>query len=244
MALYVSAIAFVVPPGQEPLPGQWAVGSITILLAWFNLLDYLQNLPTIGIYVAMFRSVSLTFFKVGALLVFLIVAFGLSFYIILGHEKAFSSGLYSILKTFDMMVGELDYNDMFFTPIYEKRTRYPFDILAIIIFLTCTTFLPIVAINLTVGLAVGDIDKIERNAVLSRIKVQVEFLDQIERELPSIIRERLYYSQEEKKELGFQMKLKTYFKQAQDVVEVEDEDNNTQNEIEEVKDQLKHQDEK
>ena len=46
----------------------------------------------------------------------------------------------------------------------------------------------------------GDIDKIEHNAVLSRVKIQVEFIDNIEIAIPYFLRKRYYISKEEKKE--------------------------------------------
>ncbi|RDD43955.1 Transient receptor potential cation channel subfamily A member 1 [Trichoplax sp. H2] len=205
--MYISAITFSIPPGYEPSTNQWAIGSVNICLAWCNLVVFLQRLPTFGIYIVMLRSVLLTIIKVGVMLAFLIVAFGLSFHIILGHEKYFSTAPYSFLKVFDMMVGELDYLDVFFNPIYKGTTMAPFDALAIIFLVFFTIVMPIAAMNLMVGLAVGDIDKIERKAVLSRLRIQVEFLDQVERTLPYVLKKKFYISKEEKQQLGLLARL-------------------------------------
>ncbi|RDD43956.1 Transient receptor potential cation channel subfamily A member 1 [Trichoplax sp. H2] len=231
--MYISAITFSFPPGREPDSGQWAIGSVNVCLTWCNLIVYLQRLPTFGIYVAMLQSVLFTIVKVGFMLVFLIVAFGLSFYIILGHEKYFETAPYSFLKVFDMMLGELDYIDVFFDSIYNGNTKTPFNYLALIFLIVFAVVMPIAAMNLMVGLAVGDIDKIERNAVLSRLKIQVQFIDQVENSLPYLLRKKFYISKEEKRQLGLLTRLQNRFNE--DGTQLE-ESNTLEDEMREMKD--------
>ncbi|RDD43953.1 Transient receptor potential cation channel subfamily A member 1 [Trichoplax sp. H2] len=238
--MYITAITFSVPPGGDPDVTQWAIGSINVCLTWCNLIVYLKRLPTFGIYVAMLQSVLFTIAKVGVMLIFLIVAFGLSFHIILGHLNPFKTAPYSFLKVFDMMLGELDYIEVFFNPVNGHLTMYPFNILAFVFLIIVAVVMPIAAMNLMVGLAVGDIDKIERNAVLSRLKIQVQFIDQVENALPYVLMKKFYISKEEKKALGLLTRLQNHFYQNQDVTEVE-ESNTVENELRDLREIVSNQ---
>lgn len=59
-------------------------------------------------------------------------------------------------------------------------------------------------------MAVGDIDKIERNAILSRLKIQIQFIDQVENALPYILRKKFYIRKEEQQQLAFLTRVSTY----------------------------------
>ncbi|EDV27903.1 uncharacterized protein TRIADDRAFT_52913 [Trichoplax adhaerens] len=161
----------------------------------------MPRLPTFGIYVVMLQSVLLTIAKVGFMLGFLIIAFGLSFHIILGHKTYFSSASYSFIKVFDMILGELDYIEVFFDPIYNGKTLAPYNVLALIFYFGFIIVMPIAAMNLMVDLAVGDIHKIERNAVLSCLNIQ-----------------KFYISKEEKRERGLFTQIQNNL--SQDMIEV------------------------
>lgn len=61
----------------------YIVSAIAIFLAWFNCLLYFQRFNTSGIYVVMFFEILLTLVRVLIVFCVLIIAFSLSFYILL-----------------------------------------------------------------------------------------------------------------------------------------------------------------
>jgi transient receptor potential cation channel subfamily A member 1 len=70
-------------------------------------------------------------------------------------------------------------------------------------------FMPILLMNLLIGLAVGDIESVRRNAQLKRLAMQVVLHTELERKLPQIILEKIdkmeliEYPNEDKCKLGF-----------------------------------------
>jgi hypothetical protein len=94
---------------------------------------------------------------------FFIIAFGMAFYVIRSEDEGFTTIHNSLLTTFVMMNGELDYRDTFLlngpNEFYTHIQR-----IFLVVFLIVVT---IAIMNLLTGLAVGDI-----SAMLKRSKVE------------------------------------------------------------------------
>ena len=98
-----------------------------ITTSWINLTTYLKQLPfSLGIFFVMFTEILITVGKLGFLVVIFLVAFGLGFHILLSEKvknqkikkcdiiliflkETFSTGWWSVIQTFAMMIGELNY---------------------------------------------------------------------------------------------------------------------------------------
>ena len=82
--MYILSIVFVSVSQNDclcPTRGQWQAGVIAVFLAWFDLLFFLNKWPLIGIYIEMWRRIIVNFLKIAILAVFLIFAFGITFYL-------------------------------------------------------------------------------------------------------------------------------------------------------------------
>lgn len=78
-------------------------GACAIFLGWINLLLFIQKIPTIGIYVVMFIHFTKTFLKFSIVFVLFVVAFGLSFHLLLGNS------VNVIVSNKFLLVGSTDY---------------------------------------------------------------------------------------------------------------------------------------
>ncbi|XP_077979567.1 transient receptor potential cation channel subfamily A member 1-like [Glandiceps talaboti] len=192
LLLYASSIGFMNPISQKPCDIQWEAGSVAIFLAWLVFILYVRMFHFFGIYVVMFFTVLKSLIKAVILLILFVVAFGSSFSIILGREEAFANILDSILKVFVMTIGEIDYVDIFHSGI----SLYPFNTISHVLFVIFLFLMPIVLMNLLVGIAVGDIDKIQQNAELGKIEIEVLFTGQIENNVPKWIQRKFYLAME------------------------------------------------
>ncbi|XP_063062573.1 transient receptor potential cation channel subfamily A member 1b [Engraulis encrasicolus] len=160
----------------------WEAGAVAILMSWINFLLYLQRFEHFGIYVVMFGEIIKTLFSVIVLVVFLVLAFGLSFYALMLHQPEFQWLGFSLAQTFVMMVGELNYQSNFFGAFEKKKLAFPEMTYAIFVFFIL--LMPILLMNLMIGLAVGDIAEVQRNACLKRIAMQVDLHTNLEEKLP------------------------------------------------------------
>ena len=130
--------------------------AIAITLAWLHLLNYLKQLPWLGVYVLMFWEILGTFLQFGIIFVVFIMAFGLGFHLLLINQTPFQEFKHSLLKTSIMMIGELEADDIFHG---KDKVQYPE--LTGIFFACFLLIMPIVIMNMLVGLAVDDIQVIK-----------------------------------------------------------------------------------
>ncbi|XP_060762606.1 transient receptor potential cation channel subfamily A member 1a [Neoarius graeffei] len=160
----------------------WQAGALASLASWVNLLLYLQRFQRFGIYVVMFREICNTLLSIILIFVYLILAFALAFYALMIEQKHFGRLFLSLMQTFAMMAGEINYQDNFEKPYMNKRL--PFPTLTYFIFIWFVLLVPILLMNLMIGLAVGDIAEVKNNACLKQIGMQIELHTSLEERLP------------------------------------------------------------
>ena len=106
-------------------------------MIWLNLLSLIRKMPFFGIYVVMFTDVFRTFLKVSGVVLLFIISFSLGFYALLENQPYFSLWSLSLIKTFVMSIGELEYDNMFFDNMdivhYKWTTRAFFVVFVLII---------------------------------------------------------------------------------------------------------------
>nr|AOR81469.1 TRPA1 [Nilaparvata lugens] len=216
--LYISSLMMVFPlltgQTQALVSLQVSCASITVFLTWFTLLLNLQRFDMVGIYVVMFLEILQTLIKVLVVFSILIIAFGLALYILLsqGDHLSFSTVPMSLMRTFSMMLGEIDFLGTYVQPFYltdEDRRTLPYPFPAFLILGIFMVLMPILLMNLLIGLAVGDIESVRRNAQLKRLAMQVVLHTELERKLPQVLLEKvdkmelIEYPNETKGKLGF-----------------------------------------
>uniref|UniRef100_H0VJD1 Transient receptor potential cation channel subfamily A member 1 n=1 Tax=Cavia porcellus TaxID=10141 RepID=H0VJD1_CAVPO len=181
--IYTKSIIFVLPLFVSiPAYVQWQCGAIAIFLYWMNFLMYLQRFENWGIFIVMLEVIFRTLLRSTGVFIFLLLAFGLSFYVLLNAQDAFRSPLLSLVQTFTMMLGDVNYRDTYLQPFLKNELTYP--VLSFVQLIAFTMFVPIVLMNLLIGLAVGDIAEVQKHASLKRIAMQVELHTSLEKKLP------------------------------------------------------------
>ncbi|XP_053198303.1 transient receptor potential cation channel subfamily A member 1b [Scomber japonicus] len=160
----------------------WQAGAMAVLNSWVGFLLYLQRFEGIGIYVVMFGEIMKTLVRIVMLFLYLMLAFSLAFHALMLNQKEFDSVPLAVMQTFVMMVGELNYQNNFLDA-YLKH-ELPFGLLTYFIFVTFVLLMPILLVNLMIGLAVGDIAEVQRNAALKRIAMQIDLHTALEDKLP------------------------------------------------------------
>ena len=135
----------------------------------------------------MFLQVFTTLIKVLLICIVFIIAFALSFYILLSEQSLFSSIGNSFFITFSYLLGEIDYNS--YVGLKEGRMlQYP--ILTFFFVLAAAVLLAVVVMNLLIGLAVGDIDKIRQNAIIKQRSDEVRIFTKLDNWLPLLFLRR------------------------------------------------------
>uniref|UniRef100_A0A8C7D6B4 Transient receptor potential cation channel, subfamily A, member 1b n=1 Tax=Oncorhynchus kisutch TaxID=8019 RepID=A0A8C7D6B4_ONCKI len=160
----------------------WQAGALAIIMSWVNFLLYLQRFEHFGIYVVMFREIARTLFKILLLFFFLMLAFALVFYALMLNQEEFERLDLSVIQIFVMMVGELNYQSNFLDMYLHNR--FPFPFITFYLLVIFIIFMPILLMNMMIGLAVGDIAEVQRSATLKRIAMQIELHTNLEEKMP------------------------------------------------------------
>ncbi|XP_068222418.1 transient receptor potential channel pyrexia-like isoform X3 [Palaemon carinicauda] len=142
---------------------------VPILLGgWCHMIVLIGHMPNVGIYIQMFRRVSVRMLTFACVYSSLFIGFSVSFYLVFEGE-IFNNVWMSLLKTLAMMVGELD-----FESVLGSDTKQTLPGTAHIIFVLFVLLMTIVITNLLVGLAVQDIQMLQKEAGVSRLALTVE----------------------------------------------------------------------
>lgn len=99
-----------------------------------------------------------------------------------GH-LSFSNVPISLMRTFSMMLGDTDFLDTYVrsndgedTEKVKRKLQLSHPIPTFLIIGLFMVFMPILLMNLLIGLAVGDIESVRRNAQLKRLAMQVRMI--------------------------------------------------------------------
>ena len=157
-------------------PWQHHAAAVGIFLVWGELMLMIGRLPTFGIYVQMFTTVAKNFAKFLAAYFCLLVAFALSFCVLFPNYLSFNVPVpAAIVKTLVMMAGEIEYENF----IYENGPAL-FGFTGHAMILIFVVLVSIILMNLLVGLAVSDIQGLQKSAGLDRLGRQTELISHIE----------------------------------------------------------------
>ncbi|XP_069972152.1 transient receptor potential cation channel subfamily A member 1 homolog isoform X2 [Penaeus vannamei] len=189
---YVTAVVFVMDFADCPIKQdwQWQVGATSIFLAWINFLLFIRVFPFFGIYVIMFTEVFTTFSSFFVVFFLFIIAFALGFYTVLGTQYVFRSPSHSLLRTFVMMIGEINFVEVFSNN--DDPLEYPEVTYALVI--AFLVIMSILIMNLLVGLAVDDIKAVQEQAMLQKLAMQTKLLMEVEMVIPDRVRRKYVVS--------------------------------------------------
>ena len=162
----------------------WEAGAIATFTSWFGLVLFVKPFDFFGVYVTMFTEVLSTLIKVLFICVLFLFAFTFPFYILAGDVHPFTTIGDSMFIVFSYILGEINYeyyvrrseNDS----LQHPNLTYVFVILA-------AGLLAVATANFLIGLAVGDIDSIRRNAVVKQRSDEVRIFSRIDVWLPKFI---------------------------------------------------------
>uniref|UniRef100_A0A1X7TKG2 Ion transport domain-containing protein n=1 Tax=Amphimedon queenslandica TaxID=400682 RepID=A0A1X7TKG2_AMPQE len=183
-------------------PWQWQFGVIAVFLGWIALIVSIRKLPVVGIYVVMFIRICYNFLKVLVLALMLILAFAFPFYMTFYDAQDRSEGIRtpfitpwrSVFKTIMMTMGEYGMDSVLQQNNERNSADAQYPVFAFSLLVVFVILMPVLFLNLLIGLAVGDTDEIRKSAHTQRQILKVKFTLPIEgvlRKLPRIISDQL-----------------------------------------------------
>ncbi|XP_059490271.1 transient receptor potential channel pyrexia-like [Neocloeon triangulifer] len=165
---------------SSPTPQSWhdRLAPLVVLIAWANFMILLGQLPWFGVYVEMYLSVLKEFVKLLMAYICLLIGYAISFYMIFKSKEPFSNPLKAIWKTLAMMIGELEYNDLFDNTTADMELLS--SVAVQIVFIGFIFTIAIVLMNLLVGIVVHDVNEIKQSALATKLKRKVDLVEYLE----------------------------------------------------------------
>ena len=170
-----------------PYTPLWPAGAIASFCGWFTIVVAMQLFDVIGIYVTMFLRICRTVLIVMIISFILLLSFSLSLYLLAFVTPGFSNVGYSLFTSFGYMLGEIQYDQLVIASIAGS---YQYSTILFIFIIALAILMSIVMINLLIGLAVGDIEKIRLNATAEAVSAEINFFTRIDAALPKQIIKR------------------------------------------------------
>lgn len=159
----------------------WEGGAIAVFFAWFSLVLKIQLFDLFGVYITMFLAITRRAFQVLLICFLFVMSFGLSFYILTGNLKQYSTIGYSLFVNFGHLLGEIDYEEFVREDIDGNLSFHWLTFMFVVIL---AILMAIVIMNLLIGLAVGDIDEIRTNAIAEKKEIEVRFFCKLDTIIP------------------------------------------------------------
>ena len=160
-----SIYIFLIP--SDPI---WEAGVVSIIATWLYVICFMQFYEGIGIYVIMLLEVTYSLLRVIVFAVLMFVAFGLAFYILIGEISQYSTPGRAMFTVLVSMVEGIDTEKIVDKDSTGMLSYRGLTFIAIIIM---SFLLPVIMINLFIGLAVGDIEKVRENATVTQRQLQI-----------------------------------------------------------------------
>ena len=136
---------------------QYHINGFAIFCTWVLQMLIVGKIPRFGIYVEIFKKVAKTFINFATAFFFLLVAFTLSF-VVLFQEKLAFKYVSVVIKVVVMMLGEIEYDDLFKNnPESDKPENVEFPGTSHIMLGAFILMISMVLMNVLFGLAVADI---------------------------------------------------------------------------------------
>ena len=172
-------------------PTQWLAAVSALLCAWIALNLFTQYFDVFGLYTIMFYDLLYSIVKAILVCLYYIIGFGLIMYIIIGEETLYANPwiavyttFYSVMSGFD--IGTLEEKDS------NNTLEYP--TASYIIVLIMTIVLSVTLMNLLIGIAVGSIDDIHKNAVLYQAKLKIDLFIKLDPNTPISWRNKISFT--------------------------------------------------
>ena len=159
-------------------PTIWLAAIPALLCAWLALNLFTRYFDVFGLYPIMFYDLLIRITKALLVGLYYVIGFGLIIYILIGKEVGYNNPILSICNTFlqhfvALIFFLLEQNE---TAWQEGIDSFEYRKTTYIVVLVLTVVLTIALSSLLIGIAVGSIGNIEKDALLYQAKLKIRLV--------------------------------------------------------------------
>ncbi|XP_065915152.1 transient receptor potential cation channel subfamily A member 1-like [Dysidea avara] len=169
---------------------RWLAAVVALLCAWVSLNLFSRYFDVFGLYTIMFYDLLIRITKAIAVGLYYIIGFGLIIYILIGEETVFSTPPLAVYNTFfAAFSGGLNHFELLARKEEEDSFQYRKSTYTII--LVMTVVLTITLVNLLIGISVGSIGNIQKDALLHQAKLKILLFLELDPNIPRFLKRKV-----------------------------------------------------
>ncbi|KAL5457311.1 hypothetical protein EMCRGX_G034559 [Ephydatia muelleri] len=165
----------------------WTAGALAAFFGWFGVALELSLFDLFGIYVVMFLHVTRTLFLVLFVCLPFFFAFGWAIYIVGSGDPSFTTIGFSLVTSFSYIIGQIDYKQFIQDDKDGTLSNAP---LVFLLAILVAIILAIAFNNLLIGLAVGDIENVQKTAFVLRQLTHISTFTHLEKAMPKCLKQK------------------------------------------------------
>ena len=169
-----------------PMP--WLAAIVALLCAWFALNLFSRYFDVFGLYTIMFHHLLYSIVKAIFVCLYYIIGFGLIMYIIIGEETLYENPWMAVYTTFFTVIYKFDIR-LLADKVNKGTLQHP--TASYIIVLIMTVVLSVALLNLLIGISVGSIDTIQKNALLYQAKLKIHLFLELDPNIPNFWKNKI-----------------------------------------------------
>ncbi|XP_047484187.1 uncharacterized protein LOC125035920 [Penaeus chinensis] len=163
---------------------QWSFGSLSVLLAWFDLIFMLGTIPTFGVFVFMINDFLRFMLKLFVIVFMQVIAFSFAFHMLLRGRASFRNLPCAIMKIVTMMLGDLGYDDLF----NNTESPLPYPTVSNIVLVYFLFLMVIGMINILTNFPQEVLDKAKKQTELMKLSRPLNAVLEMDSKFPLLRR--------------------------------------------------------
>ena len=153
---------------------QWQLAVACLFLSYMNMIFFLRIIPSLGIYIMMVALMLKNFCNFFLIMLLFLLAFGICFHLLAQNQVAFSTIPYSVMKSCDMMLGEVDFAGICLQHIDNDEPSVQLQDIALrILYIAFLVFMSLVIMNLLTSLSVSGVETLQKDSQHKILALQI-----------------------------------------------------------------------
>jgi len=174
-------------------PTIWLAAFPALLCAWLALNLFTRYFDVFGLYPIMFYDLLIRITKALLVGLYYVIGFGLIIYILIGEEVGYNEPIISIYNTFFAAFRGFNFFllERKETDWQKGKDSFEYRKTTYVVVLVLTVVLTISLSNLLIGIAVGSIGNIERDALLYQAKLKIRLFLELDPNISKFFKETI-----------------------------------------------------
>ena len=172
---------------------QFQLGVAGLFLSYMNILFFLRIIPFLGIYVMMVGLMLWNFVYFFIIMFLFLFAFGICFYLLTQNQEVFSTIPYSVMKSYSMMLGDIDFAGIFLQHVDNDEPSAQLHYMALmwVLYIAFLIFMSLVILNLLTSLSVSGVETLQKDSQYKILALQINLALDVEFALPTFLHKKV-----------------------------------------------------